>query len=29
MASNNTLGLIFSNMHDDNLREITGHRTMG
>lgn len=29
MIGNNTVGIIFSNMHDNNLRELTDVRTMG
>ena len=29
MRGNNVLGIIFSNMHDESIRELTEGRTMG
>lgn len=29
MRGNNVLGIIFSNMHDESIRELTDFRTMG
>ena len=29
MRGNNVLGIIFSNVHDDKIRELTEKRTMG
>ena len=29
MANTNTLGIIFSNMHDETINELTAKRTMG